>query len=182
MALIESSEGGRDPRINDYVMREDISTAASSNGGEHRGAVDIPIGVKVNAIAIEFATAVSGGSVDALDFGICNDMGVFFQGGTTRVLTAGTRYFSVFEYGNVNLLASRNMATPGVSFVGDGDPDYGPGHVGGTSGRVRTITRPTASENNSRVVLYTRQEDGFTAATTTAGNVRVTVYGTRYSF
>jgi hypothetical protein len=178
MALIESSEGGRDPRINDYVMREEISTAASSNGGEHRGSVDIPVGVKVNAIAIEFATAVSGGSVDALDFGICNDAGLFFQGGTTRVLTAGTRYFSVFEYGNVNLIDGR--ANPSVRFVGDVS-EHNPGHQGATN-RVRTVASATAAVNNSRVYLYTKQEDWITAATTTAGNVRVTVYGTRYSF
>ena len=180
MALIESSEGGSDPRIRDWVMRESISLAASSNGGEHRGSVDIPVGVKVEAIAIEFSTAVAGGSVDALDFGIGSDSGIFFQSGSTRVLTAGTRYFSIFEYAGLNLFDGHGI-NPGVRFIGDGDSVHSYGQD--LTSRVRAVSAGTSvPENNARVVLYTRQEDGFTAAETTAGVVHVTVYGRRYIF
>jgi len=180
MASIETSEGGADPRIRDWVMRESISLAASSNGGEHRGSIDIPVGVKVEAIAIEVATAISGGSVDALEFGISNDGGLFFPSGSTRTLTAGARYFSVFEYAGLNLFDGHGI-NPGVRFIGEGDSVHNYGQD--LTSRVRKVSAGTSvPENNARVVLYTKREDGFTAAETTAGVVHVTVYGSRYIF
>lgn len=180
MALIDWSEGGDDPRIREWVMREDISLAAAPTGGEHRGSVDIPLGVKIEAMLIEVMTAISGGSVTTLDFGISNDSPLFFQSGSTKTLTAGSRYFSIFEYAGLNLFDGHNV-DPGFRFIGEGDAVHG-ADIQGSNDRVRSGSSGTSvPENNARVTLYTKQVDG-TAAATTAGKVFVTVYGTRYIF
>lgn len=180
MALVDWSESPSDPRKVTIVIRESISLASANAGGESRGSVDIPIGVKVEAILVDITTAISGGSVDALEFGLSNDAALFFPGGSTRTLTAGGRYFALFEYGDRSLFDGHNQ-DPGIRFIGEGDGVHHSGHQGSVD-RVRSGSAGTSvPENHSRITLYTKQADG-TAAQTTGGAVLVTLYGTRYIF
>lgn len=177
MAQLEWSEGRADPRIRDWVMREEITTSSGQAGGEYFGSVDIPLGVKVEAMHLDFATAVSGDSVTILDFGISNDGGLYFPCGSTQTLTVSSSYFSVFEY--TGLMDGHTVDS--VRFLGDGDSIHSLSGLGSTN-RIRVGSAGTTSAvNTSRVVLYTKKVDN-TAAATTAGKVRVTVYGTRYIF
>ena len=178
MAQLEVSAGGRDPRISDYVLREDIATTDSS--GQHVGASEIPLGVKIEAVHIEVVTAISGGSVYTLEVGIGNDGAVYFPSGSTRSLSAGSTLFGIFEYSNVNLFDGRGP-DPGRRFLVEDNLVYSTENADDRKPIRKASIGTLPSENTARVVLYTKAIDGEVAATT-AGSVRVTVYGRRYNY
>ena len=170
MAQLEWSEGGNDPRIKDWVMREEI--ALDGGTSEHRGSVDIPVGVKVEAIHVAVITAVSGGDVYSMEVGISDDGSAFFSNKSTETFTAGSTLFGIFEY-------AHPRSQPRFD---EGTNDLGRQSVMEMPAGVRKVSAgAAASENNARVTLYTKAVDGEDAVTT-AGKVHVTVYGRRYIY
>jgi hypothetical protein len=94
MGYSELSESGSDPRIADWVLREDIDLSAAPADGYHDGVNQIPLEVLVEAFHVEVMDAVDGDSVESFSIGVSSDASLFFTRDVD--IAVGTDEFGFF--------------------------------------------------------------------------------------